>query len=117
MNDYKSHDSSMHGVGFLDQSSSAAAPRDNPLGRETKVALDKAKQEIWYNSGVRAKQRGYGDLSPYYENATADYFFKCGYDNVPFVEAQQVLQTKIKDLLETAPEVKEVLDELQPQKS
>lgn len=97
--------------------SAAAASRVDPLSKNTRIALDKAKQEVWYNSGKRAKQRGYGNFSPFYENATADYFFKCGYDGVSFVEAQQVLKDKIKDLLVSSPEVKEVLNELQPQKS
>lgn len=107
MNDYKSHDSSMHGVGFLDKNDSAATP--TTVSQIT--SKDEERQQKWYNSGVKAKKRGYGDFSPFYENATADYFFKCGYDNVPFVEAQQVLKDKIQQTLESNPVVAEVVNE------
>lgn len=94
--------------------SSAAAPRETQLHLEQARILskqDEERQRKWYNSGVKAKQRGYGDFSPFYENATADYFFKCGYDNVPFVEAQQVLKEKIQQIMETDPLLTEVTDE------
>lgn len=103
--------------------SAAAAPRETqnvqkfPTVNETKIAIDNAKQLFWYNSGVRAKQKGYSNTSPFYKNATADYFFKCGYEGATFKQAQEALTTKIKDFLESEPEIKEVLNELQPQKS
>lgn len=96
---------------------SAAAPRETQNAVQTVSSKDEERQRKWYDSGIKAKKRGYGDFSPFYENATADYFFKCGYDNVPFIEAQQVLKEKIEQILDAKPEVKEVLNELQPQKS
>lgn len=97
--------------------SAAAAPRETSTENivTSKIASlsnkDEERQQKWYNSGKCAKQRGYGDFSPFYENATADYFFKCGYDNVSFVEAQQFLKDKIQQTLESNPVVAEVVNE------
>ena len=91
--------------------SAAAAPRETQNVVQTVSSKDEERQRKWYDSGVKAKKRGYGDFSPFYENATADYFFKCGYDNVPFVEAQQVLKDKIQQIMETDPLLTEVTDE------
>ena len=96
----------MHGVGFLDKTGSAAA-----APRETLTNNDYAKQMGWFKSGEIAKKLGWSNFSPFYENATADYFFKCGYNNVPFVEAQQVLKDKIQQIMETDPLLTEVTDE------
>lgn len=93
--------------------SAAAAPSfSQEWEKNYKNTLDNALQQKWYHTGKRAKQRGYGDFSPFYENATADYFFKCGYDNVPFVEAQQVLKEKIEQELKANPLVRETVVEL-----
>lgn len=73
---------------------------------------DEERQRKWFDTGVRAHKRGYGDLSPFYENATADYFFKCGYDGVSFVEAQQVLKEKIEELFKQDSTVVETVNEL-----
>lgn len=83
---------------------------------ESKVASisnkDLALQQKWYASGRKAKNRDFGDISPFYENATADYFFKCGYDGVKFEEAQQVLKDKIQQEIEANPEISPALNEL-----
>lgn len=90
--------------------SAAAAPRETQNVVQTVTSKDEERQQKWHNSGKRAKQRGYGDFSPFYKNATADYFFKCGYDNVSFVEAQQFLKDKIQQTLESNPVVAEVVN-------
>lgn len=90
--------------------SSAAAPREQAISEALNLMQEK-NHKYFYQSGVRAHKRGYGDFSPFYENATADYFFKCGYDNVSFVEAQQFLKDKIQQTLESNPVVAEVVNE------
>lgn len=76
------------------------------------INKDEERQQKWYASGVRAKKNGYSDLSPFYENKTADYFFKCGYDGTSFVDAQSYLKEKIQEILLSNPVVKEVVEEL-----
>jgi hypothetical protein len=86
----------------------------NPVDEvmKEKLARDGERQRKWFDCGVRAKQRGYGDLSPFYENATADYFFKCGYNGTSFAEAQETLTAKIKNFLEQDSTVLETVNEL-----
>ena len=75
--------------------------------------VDNELQHKQFDAGVRAHKRGYGDLSPFYENATADYFFKCGYNGASFAEAQETLTAKIKDFLEQDSIVLETVKDLQ----
>jgi hypothetical protein len=60
---------------------------------------DNERQSEWWRAGVSARGK-YGRHSPFYENATADYFFFCGYDGTKFEEAQQFLREKIQQTLE-----------------
>ena len=76
------------------------------------VNRDLERQRKWYLSGRSARKKGLSDTSPFYENATADYFFKCGYDGVSFEEAQKVLTEKIEQLFNTSPDVQEAVNEL-----
>lgn len=73
---------------------------------------DSEKQQKWYQAGLRAAKRGYGDISPFYENATADYFFKCGYAGTSFAEAQEFLKEKIKEIFEKNSTVSAIVNEL-----
>lgn len=73
---------------------------------------DSEKQQKWYQAGLRAAKRGYGDISPFYENATADYFFKCGYTGTSFEEAQEFLKEKIKEIFEQDSTVSVTVNEL-----
>lgn len=70
------------------------------------------RQQRWFNSGKNAKQKGFSRESPFYENATADYFFFCGFDGVSFEEAQQVLKEKLSQILEQDSTLKESVNEL-----
>lgn len=106
--------------------SSAAAPRDTQSVEtsiknivSSKIASlsnkDKERQRKWFDSGVKAKKNfgSYTDVvSPFYENATADYFFKCGYDGVSFVEAQQVLKDKLEQVLKNNPVIDDTLKDV-----
>jgi len=77
---------------------------------------DSERQRKWFDSGVRARKNfaAYNDIvSPFYENATADYFFKCGYDGVSFVEAQSALKEKLEQILKQDSTVLEAVKELQ----
>jgi hypothetical protein len=99
--------------------SAAAAPRGEASTTnnvEAKIASlsnqDALRQRKWFDSGVRAKKRGYGDMSPFYENKTADYFFKCGYAGTSFEQAQETLTEKIKELFTQDCTVFETVNEL-----
>jgi hypothetical protein len=53
----------------------------------------------WHKSGVEAKQKGWSrDVTPYYNNNTADYFFHCGFDGVKLEDAIQTMQDEMKDM-------------------
>jgi len=87
----------------------------NPVHVEQAKILaikDSERQRKWFDAGLRAAKRGYGDLSPYYKNATADYFFKCGYNNVSFEEAQATLKDKLQQIFEQDSTLKESMNEI-----
>jgi len=73
--------------------------------------IDNEKQIRWFAMGQRAKKLGWSRTSTIYSNATGDYFFYCGFDGVSFEEAQQVLKEKLAQILQSSPEIKEVLAE------
>lgn len=70
------------------------------------------KYRRWFESGRKAKVNGFERISPFYENLTAEYFFNCGFDGQGFEEATELLQEKLKDLLQANPVVKDAINEL-----
>lgn len=78
----------------------------------TSVNRDLERQRAWFLSGQNAYKKGYSDTSPFYENATADYFFKCGYDGVTFTDAQSNLADKIKEIFTQDSTLVESVNEL-----
>jgi hypothetical protein len=103
-----------------DLNSAATPPKEeasivNPLHTEQARILsarDNERQRKWFDSGVRAKKNNYGDLSPFYENKTADYFFKCGYAGTSFTEAQETLRSEIEQILKQDSTLSESVNEL-----
>src|SRR5438105_1255383 len=108
---------------IYDFESEAAAPRGKQNVEDhsktvTQTVLhaqankDNERQRKWFDSGVRAKQRGYGNFSPFYENKTADYFFKCGYAGTSFEQAQETLRSEIEQILKQDSTLSESVNEL-----
>lgn len=65
----------------------------------------------WFLTGKEAKRNGWAKISPFYENLTAEYFFNCGYDGQEFEECKQFMLEKIKELLESSPDLVKTVNE------
>jgi hypothetical protein len=95
-----------------DFESVAAAPTTSTEEEKKEIFIKTEVNRKYFDSGVRAKQRGYGDMSPFYENKTADYFFKCGYAGTSFEQAQETLRSEIEQILKQDSTLSESVNEL-----